>query len=181
MGIYDEGLVDSTGRFKLYRKGIELWLTEDEERGVIGWRMRDMDHIQELEYHDFNGGRPELILTWQSQSGNSGWRGGMAEQHKEVVIYDLENLRVLLHLTQLIFTETWYMQYLEDLDSVDMDTITPVYGGSDEYCEEYLISIRDSIIDVTPVYDKECRGIEPEEKGEKLKLVWRSKAFYLKD
>ena len=181
MGYADEELIDPAGKLQLYRKGMQLWLVEKTDDGARGWYMEENNNIVRLRNHDFNGARPELIITWQSNFGKSSWTGGVAEQQEEVVIYDLEEAKVLLHLTRLLFTETWYMQYLEDLDSVDMDTITPVYTGSERYCEEYRISLNDSLVTSTPVYDHECRGIEREEEGQREVWVWRNHAFYRKD
>ena len=183
LGILDESVVDPSGELSFYRKRLDLWLVRRTKTtgDTRGWRLNKTDQILKIERHDFNGGWPELMVTWQSMDGHSGWRGGVAEQYEEIIIYDLENSMILLHLDRMMFLETWSIQYLYDPDSADLDTLSPTYSTSDQYCEEYRISIRDSLIDAVPVYDNHCGAIEPEEELSAYSLVWRKNAFYRKD
>lgn len=181
MGVYDDSFTDSIGGLKIYRKGTEVWLIEALNQGSTTWRMNETGSIVNVQYHDFNGDRPELILTWQSLSGHSGRHGGVAEQYQETVVYDLQASRVILHLDRLIYSETWSLNWLEDPDSTDLDTLGPRSWQEDEYCEEYQLSIKDSLIIMTPDYTNQCGDMFIEEVLSPYTLVWRKHAFYRKD
>lgn len=182
MGRHDEGLIDSTGHLQLYRKNLEVWLVENNEEKQRAWRMNESGNILNLRYHDFNGGDPELILTWQSLSGHSGWQGGVAEQSEEMVIYDTENSMVLLHVDTYTFVETWWQELDKvTMDSLGSDTIIVLESGGDHYCTESRIEIRDSSISIIPVPTERCESVEPEDEFERISLVWRNSAFFRRD
>lgn len=181
MGTHDEGIIDSTGHFQLYRKNLETWLVENKEKQQRAWRINRSGNILNLRYHNFNGGEPELILTWQSLSAHSGWQGGVSEQSEQVVIYDLEHSMILMHLDTYILVETWWQDVNED--SLNTDSLIISDSGSDIYCEEYLFTVSDSSITYLPLDDGRCQGVQREEEKESeiLELVWRKDAFYRKD
>lgn len=182
MGVLDETVEDPRSRLSIYRKNTQIWLVTEQTPGLVqGWKLNESGNIMKVEYHDFNGGSDELVLTWQNMSGHSGMNGGVAEQYRELVVYDLEHSTILLHLDLMTYVETWWIRYLEEPDSSELGDVSPTYIGQEFYCDEYSIDIQDSLITTIPVYDQKCNEIEPEEEGQERQFVWRGNAFFLKE
>ncbi len=182
LGTLEELVEDSIPFASVYRDGLKIYAVKKGEKGIAAWSLSYNDHITKIHNHDFNGGWPELVIHWQFLAGNSSWGGGMAEQSELVEVYDLENARVLLSLDTYMFLETWSNQFLYEREDTNLpDPDSHIYTTTQNYCQEWQVTFRDSVISIIPVQDQRCDGIKSEEELDAFTLVWRRDAFYRKD
>ncbi len=58
----------------------------------------------------------ELIVYWKDVSGHSGLGGGLRQEIKGVVIYDLKTLSLIFHTENYFYNYTWNNDVSEDLE-----------------------------------------------------------------